>query len=65
MLCSVIGYLDLEIIEVDDGVLGIGKGDLLVLILCWIVMVVFFYFIDLSNGGIVVVNVNYFYCSDM
>ena len=64
-LRSAIGYLDSEITEVDDGVLGIGKGDSPALTPRWTVMVAPSYFIDLSNGGTVAVNANYSYRSDM
>ncbi|QLE09819.1 TonB-dependent receptor [Pseudoalteromonas shioyasakiensis] len=64
-LRSAIGYLDSEITEVDDGVLGIGKGDSPALTPRWTVMVAPSYFIDLSNGGTVALNANYSYRSDM
>lgn len=64
-LRSAIGYLDSEITEVDDGVMGIGKGDSPALTPRWTVMLAPSYFMDLSNGGTLAINANYSYRSDM
>ncbi|MBE0364467.1 hypothetical protein PULV_a2808 [Pseudoalteromonas ulvae UL12] len=62
---SAIGYLDAEITHVDEGVIGIGKGDTPALTPKWTVMVAPSYFVDLSNGATVAMNANYSYRSEI
>ncbi|MFC0116626.1 TonB-dependent receptor [Pseudoalteromonas xiamenensis] len=62
---SAVGYLDSEITKVDDGVLGIGKGDSPALTPRWTVMIAPSYFYDLDSGATIAFNANYSYRSDM
>lgn len=62
---SSIGYLDSEITHVDEGVIGIGKGDAPALTPRWTVMVAPSYFHDLEHGATIAVNASYSYRSDM
>ncbi|CCQ11659.1 TonB-dependent receptor [Pseudoalteromonas luteoviolacea B = ATCC 29581] len=62
---SAIGYLDSEITKVDEGVIGIGKGDAPALTPRWTVMIAPSYFYDLADGATIAANANYSYRSEM
>lgn len=62
---SSVGYLDAEITQLDDGVVGIGEGDAPALSPEWTIMVAPTYYHDLSDGGLLTASVDFSYRADM
>ncbi|MEW9798484.1 TonB-dependent receptor [Alteromonas lipolytica] len=62
---SAFGYLDAEITDVDENVVGIGEGDSPALTPEWTVMIAPTYYVELSNGGLMSFSADYSYRSEM
>lgn len=62
---SSIGYIDAEITKIDEGVIGIGKGDSPALTPEWTIMFAPSYFVDLENGGTLSINADYSFRDEM
>ncbi|MCU7554653.1 TonB-dependent receptor [Alteromonas sp. ASW11-19] len=65
ILRTAVGYLDAEIAEVDENVIGIGEGDSPALTPRWTVMIAPSYFIELENGDLVTLNADYSFRGEM
>ena len=65
VLRTTVGYLDSEITEVDAGVIGIGQGDSPALTPKWTVMVAPSYFVELDDGALISINVDYSFRDEM
>ncbi|MBT0586903.1 TonB-dependent receptor [Alteromonas oceanisediminis] len=62
---TAVGYLDAEITEVDEGVIGIGQGDSPALTPKWTFMFAPSYFIEMDNGGLISLNADYSFRDEM
>lgn len=62
---TAIGYIDAEVTELDEGVIGIGVGDSPALTPEWTVMIAPTYFVDLDNGGLLQFNADYSFRDEM
>jgi len=62
---STIGYIDSEITQVDDGVIGVSEGSTPALTPKWTISVSPEYYIGLKNGDSVSFRMDYSYRSDM
>lgn len=65
VLRTAVGYLDAEIVEVDEGVIGIGEGDSPALTPEWTLMIAPTYFVELDNGGLVTLSADYSFRDEM
>jgi iron complex outermembrane receptor protein len=62
---STIGYIDSEVTQVNDGVIGVGEGDIPALTPEWTVSVAPQYGVDLQSGNSLSFRMDYSYRSEM